>query len=218
MRAGNYEEGAEAYRSALRLAEAGGLLSTRPILYRGLSESQLSARNPDAALRTLERALQDEPQAAPLWHRLRGEAYFSKRDPGAAEAALRQGLDSDIGQYPIDILNAMAARNLLARVTAAYTAELKTPTRRAQALVALAHLAQYEGNLAKEVGLREQAKEAQPDGVNWLLLANAYERAGRTADARAAYAQALQLGGLPEPARENVRSRLQALPVQPSKP
>lgn len=210
IQAGNFAAGAEAYRSALGLANAGGLLSTRPILYRGLAEAQLSARQPDAALQTLERALREEPQSTPLWYRLSAEAYFAKGDMANGETALRRALDSDVGRYPRDILDALAGRGLLERTTAAYEAEAAVAAV-PSVLTALAHLARYRGQIEREVDLRKKVAAARPLGANWFLLADAYERAGRPIDARGAYARALDLGGLSPAAAEQTRAQLRTL-------
>ena len=214
VQAGNYREAAEAFRSALRLSRSGGLLATRPVLYRGLAEAQLSAGNPDGALETLRRALAEEPQSAALWHLLWAHAAFAKSDAAEGEAALRRALDSDQGRYPQEALNAIAARGLIARVTEAYEREQTDPLRRAPALIALAHLARYGGDLSREIALREQVTRIQTFAVDWYLLADTYERAGRTAEARDAYSRALERGGLAPPAEEYALGKLKALPAR----
>ena len=118
----------------------------------------------------------------------------------------------------MEILNAIAGRNLLAKITAFYQAEVAEPRspRRSVALVALAHLAQYSGDIAREITLREQAVEARPTPMNWFLLADACRRGGpaRAANARRAYVQALQNpAALPEGAANEARQYLQARPV-----
>ena len=225
VKVGNYAAGADAYRSALKLArEGGGLLSSRPMLYRGLAEAQLSARKPDAALETLAQALREEPQNRPLWHRLTAEAHFAGRDRAAGEAALRRALESDVGRYPLDILNAIAGRNLIVSVTGAYEAEAGRRDevgRRAVALVALAHLAQYAGNVSGEVAYRQQAVAARPLATNWFLLADALRRSRRYPEAHRAYRSALRQGpggagsepnDLPERLAAEAREWLQKLP------
>jgi tetratricopeptide (TPR) repeat protein len=215
--AGNYGAAAEAYHRALRLTKSGGLISTRPILYRALAEAQLSARDPDAAARTLERALAEEPQNAPLWHRLRAQAFFDKGDGRAGEAALRDALDAETGRYPLETLHAIAARNLLGRIGHACRAELSGP-RRAEALAVLAHLARYGGQADEEIRLRQQVTELRDQGVDHLLLANAYEQTGQAQKARDAYRRALALGGLSEPDQDRARLRLRQLTAPTTSP
>lgn len=213
VQAGNFQAGAEAYRSALRLATAGGLLSTRPVLYRGLAEAQMSARNPDAALQTLARALGDEPQSAPLWHRLAAQAHFAKADLQAGQTALKAALDSETGRYPVETLKALDAQGLVAPITTAYTVDLAGPNR-LTALVALAHLARYRGDVAGEVAFRKQVTGARARGTDWFLLAEAWERARRPADARDAYTRAMRLGGLSPAASDWAHQRLKALQIR----
>ena len=211
VQVGNYRQAVEAFRSALSLSRGGGLFATRPILYRGLAEAQISANNPNGALETLRRALVEEPQSAALWHLLWAHAAFGKRDAAEGEAALRRALDSDQGRYPQETLNAIAARGLIARITGAYEREQTDPLRRAPALIALAHLARYGGDLAREIALREQVTRIQTFAVDWYLLADAYERAGRFQEAADAYARALERGGLAPAAEEYALGRLKAL-------
>jgi tetratricopeptide (TPR) repeat protein len=216
VKTGDLAAGVEAYRSALKLADTGGLLSTRPLLLRGMAEAQLSLGRTEAARDTLRRALDQEPSDASLWHRLIAETFFTERNREKGEAALRQALEADLERYPITALNAIAGRNLLPSVTAAYQAELgdREGGRRVIALVALAHLAQYQGDASREIAFRQQAVAADPRGINWFLLADAFRQRGgpsRFADARNAYREAIERGGLSPAAVAEARSWLARL-------
>ncbi len=216
VRTGNLAAGVDAYRSALKLADTGGLASTRPVLLRGLAEAQLSLGRPEAARETLRRALDQEPSDASLWQRLIAETYFFEHDEAKGEAALRRALEADLDHYPITVLNAIAGRNLLPGVTAAYQAELgdREGGRRAVALVALAHLAQYQGDAGREIAFRQQAVAVDARGMNWFLLADAFRQRGgpsRFGDARNAYGEAVRRGGLSPAALAEAHSWLDRL-------
>jgi tetratricopeptide (TPR) repeat protein len=181
-----------------------------------MAEAQLSLGRPEAARETLRRALKQEPADASLWHRLIAETYFSERDEAKGEAALRQALEADLDHYPITVLNAIAGRNLLPSVTAAYQAELgdREGGRRIVALVALAHLAQYQGDAGREIAFRQQAVTVDARGMNWFLLADAFRQRGgpsRFAEARNAYQEAIRRGGLSPAALAEARSWLTRL-------
>lgn len=124
---GDFVQAASAYSTALRLTRNGGLFSNRPVLYRGLVEAQLCAHKPDDALVSLTRALIDEPESAALWHRLRAQAYFDQNENKEAQQELRAALDSTpLGEYPLDTLNAIAARNLMGVMKSDYEADYRT--------------------------------------------------------------------------------------------
>ncbi len=121
---GEYAEAAGAYSTALRLTRSGGLFSNRPVLYRALAEAQLCAHKPDDALVSLGRALTDEPESASLWHRLKAQAFFDRRETRSAQEELRAALDSTPpSEYPLDTLNAIAARGLAGRMASDYQSD-----------------------------------------------------------------------------------------------
>ena len=128
LQAGNYDEAARAYDTALRITRSGGLFANRPVLYRALAETQLSARKPADALQTLTKALTDEPASAPLWYRLSAQAHFDTGDRAQAEQDLCLALDSEQERFPFDTLNALAARGLIAGVRARYGRDLDLAT------------------------------------------------------------------------------------------
>lgn len=212
VQSGNFAAGAAAYKTALRLTTTrGDLFSSRAVLHRRMAEAQLSARQPDAALASLRQALEDEPASAPLWYRLMAQAYFDKNDGPSAVRALRGALDTDLGLFPQETLTKIAAHNLLSSVAGSYQADLRGPDRFA-ALVALAHLARYQNDTPGEIKLRRQLTGERSIGLDWFLLADAYDaRAGDLDEARRAYERALSLGGLPAFARDWADKRVKAL-------
>ncbi|MES2460695.1 MAG: tetratricopeptide repeat protein, partial [Armatimonadota bacterium] len=107
--AGNYPAAAREYSEALRLS-GGGLFASKGILYRALAETQLSARNSDGAIATINRALAEEPSSRPLWYRLWAQALFLRGDASGGEVKLKQSLESEGSRYPLDALNALNAR------------------------------------------------------------------------------------------------------------
>ncbi len=240
-RTGDYNAAAESYNTALRLTKAGGLFSTRPILYRALAESQLSARNPDAALATLARAASDEPTSSPVWFRLSAKAFFDKRDVVSGRVALRDALDAETERYPQETLALASQQKILLDLKAAYASELANADtgmrregeigggvsvrsiaaspaeRRATALRGLANIARYEGDTARETLWREQITVVRTQALDWFLLAEVYDqrRTGKPEQARRAYQRALEIGGLPDAATARAQMRLKALATPP---
>lgn len=245
VQAGNYVKAADAYHSALQITRGGGLFSNRPILYRALSEAQLSAGKHDAALATLQRAFVEEPGQSPLWHRLSAQAHFARGNDAQGEASLQAALECDDSLYPQDTLNALAAQGLVlkmqdlyrARRDAAATGILRStapggglalsnkvaplsPRGASRVIEILGHLARYQNDIREEVRLREEnTRQSTNTGRDWFLLAEAYDlRAGEPANARASYLRALELGGLSAPAAEWAKQRLKALTAPLYKP
>jgi tetratricopeptide (TPR) repeat protein len=224
LQAGNYAAATQAFATALRLTDSGGLFGERPVLYRALAEAQLSARRPGDALSTLEEAESQEPASAALWHRLAAQAHFDAGDTATGLAELLGALDLEPGRYPFDTLNAIAGRSLLVDVKHHYEALLgeihvgsagastaksngiaitihplspSAPEDRARALSALAHIARYENRTADEIALRMELTRLRGAGADWYLLGEAYDqRAGLPLLARDSYGRAMQLGGL----------------------
>ena len=242
---GDYKAAANSYETALRLTRSGGLFSNRPVLYRALAEAQLCAREPAKALASLSRALLDEPESAALWHRLKAQAYFDQNQNADAQNELRFALDNALpGEYPLDTLNAIAARNLIVVMMSDYEADLSgggvrrtTLPGGATSLVArprvpggqeattlyalhgLANLARYRSDIPGEIHYRTEIVKQRGTGVDFLVLADAYDsRANQPANARSAYSEAIKKGGLSKAATERVKERLVRLNAPLYKP
>lgn len=198
------------YADALRLTKASGLFGTQTVLYQALAQTQIAGKQTNAALKTLNLALSEEPESAGLWHQLRGEAHLSVSNQTAAETAFRASLDAqtDAGVFPQETLAVIAAKGLLDTITAGYRADLsangagfaggatnaysngaglvgrgsenKTPEQENRALLALAAVAQYRSNIAEEITYRETITTRRSRGTDWLALADAYD--GRARD------------------------------------
>lgn len=217
------------FSTALHLAEEGGLFSARPSLLRAIASAHLEARRPDEALKTLEQALAQEPAEAPRWHRMAADAYTQRGDFVGVEAALRRSLDAETTLYPQATLKAIDDRGLTRKLIAAYQGELQgartgvaggrdaravpvlrsvQPSRDGQVvcLAALGHLFRFVGDDVNEISVRRELGRLRGAGADWFLLAEAFERAGRVADARSAFREAVSRGGLP-PAAQAVATR-----------
>ncbi len=122
----DYEGAAKNYTDALRLTEASGLFGTQTVLYQALAQTQIAGGQTNAAMRTLDRALGEEPESAGLWHRLRGEALLTVGNQTDAEAAFRASLDAqaDAGTFPQETLAVIAGKGLLDGILAGYRADL----------------------------------------------------------------------------------------------
>jgi tetratricopeptide (TPR) repeat protein len=231
---GDYSGAADSLKAALRLSQEGGLFSARPSLLRALAEAQLSAHRPKDALETLRQAVQVEPDSAPAWHRLSAHAYEEMGDRAEMEQALRRALDAETDLFPQDTLNAIAARGLVEKFLAAYRTDLEaartgvgtrrssdgdlrivsgtiTPAGQVRCLAALGQLYRYQESASDEVAVRRDLCAQRGLGRDWFLLAEAQERLGERADARASYGQALTRGGLPVPIQTRARQRIAAL-------
>ena len=243
---GEYSEAASAYGTAVRLTRSGGLFSNRPVLYRALAEAHLCAHKPADALAALDRALSDEPESSALWHRLKAQAYFDQNQNANAQQELRDALDNAApSDYPLDTLNAIAARSLIVVMMSDYEADLtgggvrrttlpggavrlaaraRVPGGQAEtthrALHGLASLARYRSDVVGEIHYRSEiTKQDGSTGVDLFMLADAYDsRAGRPADARSAYSAAMKKGGLSPALVERAKERLVRLTAPLYKP
>lgn len=218
------------FSTALRLAEEGGLFSARSSLLRSLAEAQVAARRPDDALRTIRDAREREPAEAALWHRMEAQIHADRGDFVATEASLRRALDAETSLYPQPTLRAIEDRGLTRKLIAAYQLDLQgartgirggvqrngtvlrsvRPSRADEiaCLAALGHLYHYIGDDANEVSIRRDLCRLRGTGPDWFLMAAAFERTGRSADARAAYREAVTRGGLPASALNQARAKL----------
>ena len=95
-----------------------------------------------------------------------------------------------------------------ARAKENYERAVKLDPQRPQAWIGLGVLAQKAGDLSGAVESFSRAVEAQPSGLGYALLAQALEKAGRTAEAQAAYAQAGRLSGSLDDAKRAADSLL----------
>jgi tetratricopeptide (TPR) repeat protein len=206
--AGNYPAAAKAYDEALRLS--GGLFASKAILYRALTETQLSARDSEGAIATVGRALAEEPASKPLWYRLWAQALFLRGDVPGGETRLKQALELEGSRYPQDTLNALDARNLIPKLAADYSESLATAkddAAKIRLLRPLANLVRFQQDTAGEIRYREMIVQLKPNGPDWFALAEAKERSGDSAGARSAYQKALDLGGLSAAALRQAKER-----------
>jgi tetratricopeptide (TPR) repeat protein len=217
---GNLMGAADAYETALRITRDGGLFAQRPMLYRYLAETWLTAKKPEKAREVLLDALRDEPASAPLWYRFLARAHFDLGQAEQGEEMLKAALDSEPGPYPADTLNALdGPKGLLDRLKARYNDELKaaaagfsttvqpdsvkitavTPENRAvsqpiRPLLALAHIARYQRDFREEISLRRRLTELRNNPWDWYLMAETYDqRLFDPANAREAYLRALEI-------------------------
>ena len=219
---GDYAAGAKSLEVALRLTKDGGLFETRAVLFRALIETRMSAKEPMEALKSAQRAMIEEPANAPLWERLSAHIYFEMGNEKEGHNALHRALDSWVGLpntaplYPQEIINALSAHSLMDTAETWYQVQMADKTLsadvRANAKVALAHLARYRGDTSVEVRLRAEATELREKGADWYLLAETHDlRRTDIPQARFAYEKALRLGGLPDGVVSAVRKRLRLL-------
>lgn len=207
--AGNFPAAAREYSDALRLSGS-GLFESKGVLYRALAETQLSARDSNGAITTINRALAEEPSSQPLWYRLWAQALFLRGDAPGGEAKLKQSLESETTRYPLDTLNALNARHLIAKLATEHDTALaaaKDDAVRTRLLRPLANLARFQGIVTDEVRYRERLVELEPTGPDWFALAEARERAGDTVGARSAYQSAAKRGGLTPAAARQAKER-----------
>lgn len=217
---GNLSEAAGAYETALRITREGGLFAQRPILYRSLAETWLTAHRPEKAREVLLQALTDEPNSAPLWYRLLAQSHFEMSQEEQGQSMLKAALDSEPGPYPVDTLNAVGGyKGLMDTLKGRYEEELRaaasgftttvrpdsvkitatTPDNRVAALqvrplVALAHIARYRGDFREEVRLRRQLTAIRTNPWDWYLMAETYDlRIVEPTSAREAYLRALEI-------------------------
>jgi tetratricopeptide (TPR) repeat protein len=208
--AGNYSAAAQAYGEALRLSR-GGLFASKGVLYRALAETQISARNSDGAISTLNRALVEEPSNKPLWYRLWAQALFLRNDTSGGEEKLKQALESEGSRYPLEVLNALDARHLIDKLTSEYLTNLsvaKDRTAKIRLLRPLISLIRFQDKPAAEIRSREMLVALKPTGPEWFGLAEAKERNGDITGARSAYQKAVGLGGLAPTALKKAKDRI----------
>lgn len=240
MRTGDFKAAVESYTSALRLTEEGGLFAARPSLQRALAESQLSAKRAPEALKTLQKALQDDPENESLWRRLMARAYLEQNDRPAAEQELKRALIAETALYPQETLSAIAQEQWTEKLIAGFRADLlgaRTGVRgsvlgpgnievrsvqvsregEVVALVGLAHLLRFTNAVREEVSLRRELVRLRGSGADWFLLAQAQERLGENADARGAYGEAVRKGDLSEAIQKLAIQRMRALALKPAR-
>ena len=215
---GNLPAAAGAFQIALNITRNGGLFSQRPVLFRSLAETWLTAKQPDKARETLLEALTEEPNSAPLWYRLLAQADVELGQPDHAQEMLKSALDSEPGPYPADTLRAIDSYGWMDTIKGVYERELASasggvytppsasgaisitmapPRSRAVAnqvrpLVALAHIARYRMNFREEVRLRRELATLRNNPWDWFLMAETYDsRIVEPASAREAYLNAI---------------------------
>jgi tetratricopeptide (TPR) repeat protein len=242
---GNFQAAADAYETALGITRSGGLFAQRPVLYRSMAEAWLSAKQPERAIETLHRALTDEPNSSPLWYRLIAEAQFDMGEVESGRGNLRAALDSESGAYPLDTLRAIDAKNQLLALKQEYQAlekgfiqetqpsgtvkitmanpNSRTSDNQVRALVALAHIARYEGNFREEVRLRQELSKRRSSAWDWYLMGETFDlRLSEPTHARDAYLKCLEIANrqndLNEATRKFARERLSALTAPIFKP
>ncbi len=219
MKTGSYAEAADSYASALKLSEEGGLFAARPSLQRALAEAQLSAKRPRDAQRTLQQALQDDPENEALWRRLLAKTYLEQGDRPAAEQELKRALVNELSLYPQETLQAIAAEGWTEKFIAGFRADLAgartgvrgsgspqtgivvrsaTISRESEivALAGLAHLLRFTSAVQEEVSTRRDLVRLRGSGADWFLLAQAQERLGENVDARTSYGQSVRKGDM----------------------
>ena len=205
----DFDAAAQNYTDALRLTKASGLFGTQAVLYQALAQTQIAGKQLESALKTLDRALREEPESAGLWHRLRGEVLLSQGNQSNAEIAFKTSLDiqTDAGIFPQETLAIIATKGLLETITASYRADLSpthagfatatvtvnntvsvfartqetpsTPEQETHAFAALAAIAQYRNDTPEEIAHRETLTKRRSRGTDYFTLADAYERRAR---------------------------------------
>lgn len=240
MRTGDFTAAVESYSSALKLTEEGGLFAARPSLQRALAESQLSAKRAPEALKTLSRALQDDPENESLWRRLMAKAYLEQNDRPAAEQELKRALTAETTLYPLETLNAIAQEGWTEKFIAGFRSDLQgartgvrgsvagpgnieirsTPVSReaeAYALASLAHLLRFTNAVREEVSLRRDLVRIRGNGTDWFLLAQAQEILGENVDAATSYGEAMRKGDLTSAYQNLAFQRIRALAQKPKR-
>lgn len=233
-------------RGAARKGKNGVLFAERPVLYRSLAEAQLSARKPEQARETLQRALDDEPDNAPLWHRLLAQAAFDNGNKTQGATELRAALEAEQGPYPLDTLRAIDAQGLLPALQSDLerdresartniqaspsaggftltnrTALAPAPQREAVLLAALANLAHYQNDTPRENTLRDALSLLRSRGWDWYAMADMYDqRVLSPSRAAESYRRALEAKDAPlsEAAARRARQRLKVLTEAQFKP
>ncbi|WP_394796153.1 tetratricopeptide repeat protein [Armatimonas sp.] len=240
MKTGSFAEAADSYASALKLSEEGGLFAARPSLQRALAEAQLSAKRPTDAQRTLQKALQEDPENEALWRRLLAQSYLEQNDRPAAEMELKRALNNERSLFPQETLQAIAAEGWTEKFIAGYQADLagaRTGVRGSSstqtgivvrsvpiskeneivALAGLAHLLRFTSAVRDEVSVRRDLVHLRGSGADWFLLAQAQERLGDNADARASYGQAGRKGDLSSAIQKLAIERIRKLASLPGR-
>lgn len=223
MQRGEADAAVSAYQTALNLTQSGSLFSNRSALLRSLAEAQLSAGRFNDTQVTVNLALKEDADNAPLWYRLSARAFQSQGDAEHVQEALTSALRAEDGLYPQDTLRAVDAAKLLPVVKAQFQRELDNPETvlvpRLQDLSALASIARYEGQTDREVALRQRLIAVRPKARAWdyFLMGEVYDqKLGQTAPAREAYEAALKIGGLSDAAARVARQRLKEFATPPA--
>lgn len=229
MKTGDYKAAVDSYSSALRLTEEGGLFGARPSLQRALAEAQFSAKQTPDAVKTLGKALRDDPENEPLWRRLLARAYREQGDLPAAEQELKRALVVDTALYPQETLKAIATEGWTEKFVAGFRSDLQgartgirasgggqSPivmrtvqvSREAElvALIGLSHLLRFTNAVREEVSYRRDLVALRGSGADLFLLAQAQERIGDNADARETYGKAV--------AKNDLSPAIQKLAIQ----
>ena len=240
MRTGDFTGAVESYTSALKLTEEGGLFAARPSLQRALAQSQLAAKHAPEALKTLSRALQNDPENESLWRRLMARAYFEQKDRPAAEQELKRALLAETALYPQETLNAIADEGWIEKFIAAFRADLQgartgirgsvatqgtievrsvSVSREGEilALCGLAHLLRFTNAVREEVSLRRDLVRLRSSGTDWFLLAQAQERLGENVDARTSYGESVRKRDLSSAIQKLAIQRIRVLAEKPAR-
>jgi len=229
MKTGDFKGAVDSYASALKLTEEGGLFAARPSLQRALAEAQLASKQTEEAVKTLGRALQDDPENQALWRRLLARAYREQGDLPAAEQELKRALVADPALYPQETLAAISAEGWTEKFVAGFRADLQGArtgiratgggqnaivvrsvqvSREAElvALTGLCHLLRFTNSVREEVSHRRELVALRGTGADLFLLAQAQERIGENADARESYGKAV--------AKNDLSPAIQKLAIQ----
>ena len=146
------------------------------------------------------------------------QTLASMRAHGLTDA-LTAGYRADAGgETGRESSGAVSNREAFAARPAAPSVTMRPPSapasleRAARAHAALAALAQYNGDVTSELRERETLTQTRHRAGDFLLLAEAYEeRARDSMRAKAAYQQALNIGGLNEAQTAKARARVRDL-------
>lgn len=234
MKQRSFADAAGTYAAALKLSQEGGLFSARPSLYRALTEALIAAKKFDQAQENLQRALAEEPDNAPTWHRLSAQIAGEKGDFVQVERELKLALICETSFFPQETLDAISKRGLLEKFIVVFRGDYNgartglqdiptsngsvsirsvTPSKENQvtALIGLGHLYRYLQRYPEEVSVRRDLVSLRGNGGDWFLLAQAQERLGERADARASYSRAIQTSDLTPSVQKLILARIRTL-------
>ena len=231
MRSADHRAAADAFASALTVAERGGVLGARASLLRLLIEARIQGGDNAGAKAALAEARSKEPLERALWFRLEARSHVATGEASEAEESLRAALESDNAIYPSETLRAIDAAGWTRKFVATYRTALegfrtgvrgsavdgrivlqsvaRSKAGEIRCLAVLGHLHRWLGEPGDEVSVRRELCRLRGNGTDWFLMGEAFERAGRSADARSSFREALVLGDLPPSAKSSALRRLE---------